>query len=45
VIAHYKIKAYDVGDGQRFMAALPPEESTEAEPLTVALNWAAGLKK
>ncbi len=31
-------------DGQRFLAVLPPEGSTEA-PLTVVQNWAADLKK
>jgi hypothetical protein len=37
---------YDVaGDGQRFLAVLPPERSTTADPLTVVQNWTAGLKK
>jgi hypothetical protein len=37
---------YDVAsDGQRFLAVVPPEQSTNAEPLTVVLNWTAGLKK
>ena len=36
---------YDVSaDGQRFLALLPPEGEV-AEPLTVVLNWTAGLKK
>jgi serine/threonine protein kinase len=36
---------YDVSaDGQRFLVPLPPEEEI-AEPLTVVLNWTAGLKK
>ncbi len=35
---------YDVSaDGQRFLAAVPPEEETQE--LTVIQNWAAGLKK
>jgi hypothetical protein len=37
---------YDVGTGgQRFLAVMPPEQSTEAQPLTVVQNWVAGLKK
>lgn len=37
--------SYDVSsDGQRFLVALPPEGEV-AEPLTVVLNWTAGLKK
>jgi len=37
---------YDVATGgQRFLAVMPPEQSTEAQPLTVVQNWAAGLKK
>ena len=36
---------YDVSDdGQRFLAPLPPEEEI-TEPLTVVVNWTAGLKK
>jgi len=36
---------YDVsGDGQRFLAAVPLEGQSQ-EPLTVVLNWTAGLKK
>jgi Tol biopolymer transport system component len=37
---------YDVSaDGQRFLAEVPVEQSTTAEPLTVVQNWTAGLKK
>ncbi len=37
---------YDVGaDGQRFLAVVQPESSANAEPITVVLNWTAGLKK
>jgi hypothetical protein len=37
--------AYDVTrDGQRFLAVTPLEE-TSPSPLTVVLNWTAGLKK
>jgi Tol biopolymer transport system component len=37
---------YDVAaDGQRFLAVVPPEQGTNAEPLTVVQNWTAGLKK
>jgi Tol biopolymer transport system component len=36
---------YDLSaDGQCFLAALPPDGEV-AEPLTVVLNWTAGLKK
>ena len=36
---------FDVSaDGQRFLAALPPE-SESVETLTVVQNWMAGLKK
>jgi Tol biopolymer transport system component len=36
---------YDVSaDGQRFLAVLPNEQ-TAPEPLTLAQNWTAGLKK
>jgi hypothetical protein len=31
-------------DGQRFLFAMPAEHQT-APPMTVILNWAAGLKK
>jgi len=31
-------------DGQRFLINTPPEQ-TESPPITVVLNWAAGLKK
>jgi serine/threonine protein kinase/Tol biopolymer transport system component len=35
---------YDVtGDGQRFLINVPPERATI--PITVVLNWTAGLKK
>jgi Tol biopolymer transport system component len=37
---------YDVAaDGQRFLAVLPPEQSSDAQPLTVVQNWTAGPKK
>jgi len=36
---------YDVsGDGQRFLVAVPVEESS-SEPITVVLNWTADLKR
>jgi Tol biopolymer transport system component len=36
---------YDVsGDGQRFLVAVPVEESS-TEPITVVLNWTADLKR
>jgi hypothetical protein len=36
---------FDVSaDGQRFLTPLPPEGEVP-EPLTVVLNWTAGLKK
>jgi hypothetical protein len=31
-------------DGQRFLVAVPTKE-TEVSPMTVVLNWTAGLKK
>jgi hypothetical protein len=35
---------YDVtADGERFLLSVPPETSTV--PITVVLNWTAGLKK
>ena len=41
---HY---TYDVSaDGQRVLAVAPPEQTTiTPQPLTVVLNWTAGLKK
>jgi eukaryotic-like serine/threonine-protein kinase len=37
---------YDVSpDGQRFLAVLPNEQASPPEPLTLVLNWTAGLKK
>ena len=37
---------YDVSaDGQRLLAVVPAEQTTPAEPITVVMNWAAGLKK
>ena len=36
---------YDVTrDGQRFLLNVPLED-TVSSPITIALNWAAGLKK
>jgi hypothetical protein len=36
---------YDVSaDGQRFLIDSAPEQATSA-PITVVLNWTAGLKK
>ena len=32
-------------DGKRFLAALPAETLGDADPITVVLNWTAGLKK
>ena len=39
--------AWDVtGDGQKFIRATTPEAATTApSPITVVLNWTAGLKK
>jgi len=38
--------SYDVAaDGKSFLTVMPPEQSTNAEPLTVVQNWTAGLKK
>jgi hypothetical protein len=31
-------------DGRRFLIA-PPQPQTTAEPITVVVNWAAGLRK
>jgi serine/threonine protein kinase/Tol biopolymer transport system component len=37
---------YDVSaDGQRILAAVPPETRRGPEPITLMQNWAAGLKK
>jgi hypothetical protein len=37
---------YDVTpDGQRFLVALQPEGRSDNPPLTVLMNWDAGLKK
>jgi Tol biopolymer transport system component len=37
---------YDVAaDGKSFLIVMPPEQSTNPEPLTVVQNWTAGLKK
>ena len=37
---------YDVSaDGQRFLTVVPAEQAIPAEPITVVLNWTAGLKK
>jgi Tol biopolymer transport system component len=37
---------YDVtADGQRFLSSQPPEGGTVIPPLTVLVNWDAGLKK
>ena len=37
---------YDVSaDGQRILAAVPPETRRGAEPITLVQNWAAGLKR
>jgi serine/threonine protein kinase/Tol biopolymer transport system component len=32
-------------DGKRFLAAVPPVQQTAQTPLTVVLNWEAGLKR
>jgi hypothetical protein len=40
------ISPYDVAaDGQRFLLLEPPEAQGGGAPLTVVLNWQAGLKK
>ena len=37
---------YDVSaDGQRFLINTAPERTTTSAPITVVLNWTAGLKK
>jgi hypothetical protein len=37
---------YDVTpDGQRFLLNVPVEESGDFSPMTVVVNWTAGLKK
>ena len=37
---------YDVTyDGHSFLAVLPPEQATGAQPIAVVQNWTAGLKK
>jgi hypothetical protein len=37
---------YDVSaDGQKILAIVPPEQEGSPKPLTVVLNWTAGLKK
>jgi hypothetical protein len=37
---------YDVtADGQRFLMLLPPGGAPGAAPLTVVVNWQAGLKQ
>jgi hypothetical protein len=37
---------YDVtADGQRFLVSLPLDDTGAAPPITVVLNWNAGLKK
>jgi eukaryotic-like serine/threonine-protein kinase len=39
------VRPFDVtGDGQRFLVMIPIEESSPS-PLTVVMNWTAGLKK
>ena len=38
-------RAFDAtADGQRFLVAIPVEETTST-PITVVLNWTAGLRK
>jgi len=32
-------------DGKRFLAGVPTEPDVDSEPITVVLNWTAGLKK
>src|SRR5579863_9085055 len=32
-------------DGKRFLAAVPPVQQTTVTPITVVLNWEAGLKR
>lgn len=32
-------------DGKRFLAAVPADPAGDSEPITVVLNWPAGLKK
>ena len=37
---------YDVSpDGQRFLVNMAPEVTTAPTPITVVVNWTAGLKK
>jgi Tol biopolymer transport system component len=43
--AHNRNNAYDISpDGKRFLATMPMGQSLSA-PITVVLNWEAGLKK
>jgi hypothetical protein len=32
-------------DGKRFLAGVPPVQQTTQTPITVVLNWEAGLKR
>jgi hypothetical protein len=37
---------YDAApDGQSFLAVLAPEQTADAQPITVVQNWTAELKK
>jgi Tol biopolymer transport system component len=40
-VSRYAVSA----DGKRFLMAVEPEASSEAEPLHVTVNWLAGVKK
>ena len=43
---HYTTSLYDVAaDGKRFLVVTTGEESGPEEPLTVVVNWQAGLKR
>jgi hypothetical protein len=43
--ALYQFFYQPTADGQRFMANEPASEESGPRPLTVVLNWQAGLKK
>jgi hypothetical protein len=43
--ALYQFLYQPTADGQRFMVNEPASEESGPRPLTVVLNWQAGLKK
>jgi hypothetical protein len=40
-----KSQQFDVGKDGRFLIQVPSEKAAESVPITVVLNWQAGLKK